>query len=266
MAVAEDRRVTNSQVSLVAPLTLVVVRIGLIWVLLASAYLLFRSRGLPDALPLAGTTSTYAVTVANVITLALLAWLVRRDGSRLRDLLGFERARLASDVGWGVLWLVVFWAVFLVPLTLVPLGLARPGSASEVQAAYEQVFSGMYADLVTTDALPAWSGVLVGIVFPFLNAPVEELTYRGYVQAHLVRRTGSAAFGIAVTALAFGIQHLAFAASWPGALTYAVAFTGWGLAAGIVYHRRGRLMPLVVAHVLTNLPFGLLPVAFTLAG
>lgn len=266
MDLAQDRPAPTAQASLAAPLVMAFVRTGLIWAVMGVVYVVFWSRGLPDALPLAGTTSTYAVTVANLVTLALLVRLVRREGLRLRDLVGYDRARLASDVGWGLVWLVAFWTVFLVPVTLVPLALAQPGSASEVQAAYEQTFTGVYADIVTVDALPVWSGLLVGVVFPFLNAPVEELNYRAYVQPRLVRGTGSAALGIGVTALAFGIQHLAFAASGSGAVTYAVAFTLWGLAAGIVYHRRGRLMPLVVAHFLTNLPFGLLPIVFALAG
>ena len=44
-----------------------------------------------------------------------------------------------------------------------------------------------------------------------------------------------------------------------GMVVFACAFVAWGLGAGIIYHRRGRLMPVIVAHFFTNLMFSVFP-------
>lgn len=248
------------------PLAMAFVRTPLILLGMSVAFVVFVARGYPDALPLAATTSTIAVTVTNVVNLGLLRRLLHREGRRVRALIGFNRTRLARDVGWGFVWLFAFYALFVIPLVLVPLAIFQPTTAAEFQAAYAQTFTGLYADLQTTNAIPAWLGIIVGVSFPFLNAPVEELHYRGWVQPRLAAATGRLSVGIAIAALGFGLQHILFAASLAGAVTYFFAFVLWGGAAGLVYQRQKRLLPLIVAHFLTNLPFGVLPVVFSLTG
>lgn len=222
------------------------VRIPLIFGCLVLAYLIFRATGEPHALALALSTSTIAVTLTNVVNLALLRRVVHREGGRLRTLVGYDRTRIGRDIAWGLLWLFVLYIPFALTLLLVPFAL---------RADYEDLFVGVYADSTGT-AVPLWLGLGIGILFPFLNAPTEELHYRAWAQPRV---------GIAVMAVAFGLQHLAFAPSWQAALAYAIAFTLWGATAGLIYQRQGRLVPLIVAHFLTNAPFGILPYAFALS-
>ena len=65
--------------------------------------------------------------------------------------------------------------------------------------------------------------------------------------------------GILLTSAGFGLQHVVFAVTLASALAYATCFFLWGLGAGLIYHRQGRLAPLVIAHFISNLSFGIVP-------
>lgn len=94
--------------------------------------------------------------------------------------------------------------------------------------------------------------VVTVVTFAPVNAPVEELLYRGSAQPNLARRWPVPA-AIAATAVAFGLQHVFFAPTPDAVLVYLCAFTVWGLGAGIIVHRQGRLFPMIVAHLVVNL-------------
>ena len=80
---------------------------------------------------------------------------------------------------------------------------------------------------------------------------VEEAVWRWGLQAPLARRFGHAA-AITLSALAFGLAHLLFAAdpadAWRAAATALPA--AW---IGLVFARRGRLVPCVAWHAGFNL-------------
>lgn len=102
------------------------------------------------------------------------------------------------------------------------------------------------------------------MVFPILNAPVEELQYRGYAQSRLIAASGSVWFGIGITAIGFGLLHMAFGFTLSYALMLSVGFFIWGLGAGIIAYRQQRLSPLIIAHFVSNLSFGIIPLFFIL--
>ena len=101
-------------------------------------------------------------------------------------------------------------------------------------------------------------------VFPVLNAPMEELQYRGYSQSGLIAAWQRPWAGIVVTAIGFGLQHIVFSLTATAALAYAVGFFLWGLGAGVIARRQQRLAPLIIAHFLSNLSFGIVPLIFVL--
>jgi len=86
--------------------------------------------------------------------------------------------------------------------------------------------------------------VLLLLTFAVVPAICEELLFRGFLQAGLVRLLGSAPKGIAVSSLIFAAFHLD---PWrfPGILVL-------GLFLGILAHRSGSLIPAVLAHALNN--------------
>jgi|SRR5690625_81174 len=121
-------------------------------------------------------------------------------------------------------------------------------------AAFETAFVPPEASVVELPLWFAWlSAVAIVLLFPVTNAPAEELTYRGHAQTQLRRSGWPLWAAISVPSLAFGLQHIMLAATVAGMLVYAVAFTLWGAGAGLIYSRTRRLMPVVIAHLLTNL-------------
>ena len=62
----------------------------------------------------------------------------------------------------------------------------------------------------------------------------------------------------------FGAQHTLLAPTTSGMLVYAAAFTCWGLGAGLIYRRQGRLLPVMFAHLYTNLMFAVFPLLILL--
>jgi membrane protease YdiL (CAAX protease family) len=90
------------------------------------------------------------------------------------------------------------------------------------------------------------------VVVTCVGAPlIEELFFRGLVQARLVDRYGTAV-GVGAASLLFGAAHLM---AWQGAWTfaYAWAITGGGLVLGTIFHMTRRLGPAVAAHAFFNI-------------
>ena len=130
---------------------------------------------------------------------------------------------------------------------------------------FERVAMG---DTDTPFALPQWVMVfmatIAAVVFPVLNAPIEELQYRGYAQPRLVAASGSVWLGIGIPAIGFGLQHTAFAYTLASAPAFAAGFFLWGIGAGVIAYRQKRVAPLVIAHFISNLSFGVVPLFFVL--
>ena len=63
-------------------------------------------------------------------------------------------------------------------------------------------------------------------------------------------RSGSA---IGVPAAIYALQHVFYAPTPDAVVVFVAAFFVWGLGAGIIAHRQGRLLPIIVAHGLVNL-------------
>ncbi|MFT7473470.1 MAG: membrane protease YdiL (CAAX protease family) [Verrucomicrobiales bacterium] len=98
--------------------------------------------------------------------------------------------------------------------------------------------------LALVDGIAGPLDVIVLVLAVAVGAPiVEELFYRGIVQASLVRRFGPI-IGIGVASLVFGAVHLSLIELAP--LTVA------GLGFGIIAWRSGRLLPAVIAHMTFN--------------
>jgi membrane protease YdiL (CAAX protease family) len=195
-------------------------------------------------------------------------WLLRRElharGSSLRELAGFDRTKLGRDALQGLLWLMVLFAPFIIAVNLGMLLLFGP---EDMLAAFAVVFA---PDPSQTLELAPWftmvSAIITALLFPVSNAPTEELLYRGHAQGALIRAGWPTWLGVAVPALAFGAQHVLLAPSAAGMFVYALAFLGWGAGAGILRLRQRRLMPLIIAHFLTNAMFAVVPLVFVFTG
>jgi membrane protease YdiL (CAAX protease family) len=97
-----------------------------------------------------------------------------------------------------------------------------------------------------TDRADGPLGVLLLILIVGVCAPVvEEIFYRGLFQQALRKRGVPTAAAIGITAVVFGLSH--------GQLLQLPALILFGVVAGILAHRSGRLGPAIAAHVAFNM-------------
>lgn len=233
-----------------APVLALALRLALLLVggVLASA--LIAISGVSHGATWSGLALNVVVVVVDVITLAILARTLTSEGSSLSSLFGKFRPRDAGvGLGLGLLLLVAFLAAtFLANLAVYqgppPLGTPDPGFR-----------------------VPLWFGLWCVVVMPVTIALAEEAWYRGYLQPRWSARIGTWP-GLLVVALAFGLQHVAFALASPQAATSRVLATfAIGVLFGVLFRKVGRLWPLVVAHWLVDVVgLGLPLLAASLAG
>ncbi|MGO3227352.1 MAG: lysostaphin resistance A-like protein [Agrococcus casei] len=193
-----------------------------------------------------------AMVPVNLICFWLVRRLLHRQGRTIRELLGFEPRRLLRDLLWGLLWIAVLYLPFTGAILLV----TWLQHGSELFEQMETIFFDPAS--IPTLSPAAWLVIaIIGVLtFAPLNAPVEELVYRGYAQGTLARRW-PAVLAIVVPSLVFAIQHIWYAPTPDAVVAYVVAFFVWGVGSGLIYLRQRRLMPLVFTHGLVNLFFSL---------
>jgi uncharacterized protein len=200
------------------------------------------------AFPPGPTLAALALLPVNLVCLAVVARRYRREGTPVRRVFSPSRRPVALEVLWGLLWL----AVLYVPFAGAVMGTMWLLHGDGMFTAFATVFY----DPASAPAISPVVGLVLGIVvvltFAPLNAPAEELVFRGYAPSRLARRI-PLALAIAVSAVAFGLQHALFAPTLDAMLVYVVAFTVWGAGSGIIVARQRRLLPITIAHGVVNL-------------
>ena len=241
------------------PLVMAFIRLPLALAGSGIAILAYQLAGKPVGVAAGLGWSTLTLTVINLICLGLLVWRARVEGFDLGAAIGFQARFLVRDILQGLGWSLLLGGLLLVAIFAV----VFLWSGSLGPSAFQDVFVGG-ANFSFT--LPAWLALVSAVAFPLLNPPVEELQYRGYAQPGLIAASGSVWTGILATALGFGLQHIVFAVTLASALAYAAGFFLWGLGAGLIAQRQGRLVPLIVAHFISNLSFGIIPLLLIATG
>ncbi|HEU4808739.1 MAG TPA: CPBP family intramembrane glutamic endopeptidase [Homoserinimonas sp.] len=232
------------------PVALPYLRIGFVAIAALATSGILAAAGQPSGMPSVALYAALYLIPGNLACLLIVRRLVHRGGGTLRDLIGFDRSRLGRDFGWGLLWL----AVLYVPFAATIIGSMFLLFGGDAFASFERVFAPSPADVPTVGtAVALVLAVIAVITFAPLNAPTEELVFRGYSQGRLSTLWGGTALAIVVPSIAFGLQHAFFASTVEGMVVYVAAFFVWGLGAGIIYLKQGRLMPLIVCHLIVNL-------------
>ena len=178
--------------------------------------------------------SNVFVVAVDIITVAVLATVLRREGKTLRSLI--NRFRI-SDLSWGLLLFVLGMVGFFIATYVGNLIVYQgPPPTGVVSAA----------------AVPLWLALWSIVVLPVTVAVAEESLYRGYLQARLTTRFGLW-IGLLVPALFFGLQHVAFSLTTPQAATARVITMALvGVMFGALYLWRKRLGQLIIAHWLID--------------
>lgn len=226
---------------------LIAVRLGSLLVLTLAMWLVIRATSGVDAFPPNTMWATLALLPINVACLVLVRRFYRDEGVSLREALGIRPGRVGRDVGWGLLWLLVL----NIPFALVVSGTVFAMYGADAPAAFETIFFNPDSESAIPPAALLAIAVVAVVPFMVINAPTEELIFRGYGLQKFTTRWGTAA-AVALTSVTFGAQHVLFAATMAGMFVYFLAFTVWGLCAALIVRQQGRLFPVVIAHWIIN--------------
>jgi len=176
-------------------------------------------------------------TLIDAGCLALLWRLTRREGIRLVDLVGFERARLGRDTLLGFALIPVYLAFILG-------GIAATG----------WLLYGTLTPPYLSGPLPLPAALYGVLVWPFIWGLTEQMTYNGYLVPRFQVLCRSTSVAIAGVAFAWSVQHVFMP------LTFDARFMAFRLLspvpasvfATLVYLRLRRLVPFAIAHALMD--------------
>jgi len=230
------------------PFFLVLIRLAVMVLLAAVTYSVLRFAGMSNDFP---PLDMLYFPFVNIVCGVVIWRRFRQYGVSVWEYLGFEGRRLGKDIAWGLLWLFVSY----IPLAIALMASMYLMFGADMSSHFEQVFAKSVPQL-PDGVLPVMS--IFGAFVFLVNAPIEEIVYRGWLQKGLAGRSG-VTIAILVQGLLFGLQHMMFAGDVRGMVIYAFMFLAWGVTAGVIVHHQRRLAPMVISHWIVNIIFGVGP-------
>lgn len=176
-------------------------------------------------------------TLIDAGCLALMSRLTRREGIRLFDLVGFDRARLGRDVLLGL-------AIVPAYLAFILGGVYATG----------WLLYGTLTPPYQTGSVPLPAALYGVLVWPFIWGLTEQMTYNGYLVPRFQVLCRSTSAAIASVAFSWSLQHVFMP------LVFDPAFMAFRLLSPVpatvfallLYLRLRRLLPLAIAHALMD--------------
>lgn len=220
------------------------IRLGLLLCGLGYTVAVLYASKTPASFPPDSLLACTYFSVANIICLLLIRRYIQTTGKSWAHFIGFQRNHISRDCAWAVLWFFVLYIPFFLCIMLIPLALYGPTGFSYLETAFVPSHPTILPKPVTI--ILAFTAALV---FPLVNAPAEEVIYRGLI---LENATQPTFIVLTIQAALFAINHLLFAPTMLAAGIYAIAFFLWGFGAGIIVKKQQRLMPMIISHFLVN--------------
>ncbi len=235
---ALTKRMAQGQLTWAGPLLLVVGRSGLMIASQAVTGCWLRLRFGSWSWNAAARWWTVYGTLVDVGCLALMAACTRKEGIRLRDLIGRVRLPWGRDLflGAGVLLLVFpFFGLAASAASRLVWGTAQPQ---------------LYPGLLAGRALPLWGAIYSLSVWWLIWSPTEEMTYNGYALPRLDVLFRSQWKAVAVVGFWWALQHafIPFILDWKYIVWRFLAFLPGVVVFTLLYLRVRRLPPFIVAH------------------
>lgn len=227
-------RVRDGRLTWLGPLLLVIGRTALILLAQGVIAVVFLLRRRPHPWLAAAPWWTVYGTLVDVGCLVLLWKFTRKEGIRLRDLIGPIRWRYGKDFLLAIGILAVMFPLFVFGAAI----------STRLIGAY-QPFPGLTDGRV----LPLWATIYSFSLFWMIWSPTEEMTYTGYALPRL-QALGGSWTAVIVVSFWWTIQHpfLPFILDWRNFAWRFVAFLPAIIALSLIYLRLRRLPPLILAH------------------
>ena len=235
-------RVAAGRVTWSGPLLLLVARSALWMTAQSLVALLFVVQHRADPWRLACYWWSVCFTLADVVCILAMRFFLKREGLRLRDLIGPIRLRYGRDVFLGIGYFLLFSPGFFV------------GGYVAQKVFYGSAVNPS-AFILHSHALPLWAVVYSLTVMWPINSVVEEMTYQGYVLPRLEALTGRTWIAFAAVAFWFTLQHcaLGFVPDWRSNVCRFFGFLPGVVIVIAIYLRTRRLAPIIVGHWIIDL-------------
>jgi membrane protease YdiL (CAAX protease family) len=231
-------RVAAGRISWASPLLLVAARPVLFLTIQSLIALFLFALHRPAPMHRAGQWWNVYGTFVDIGCLVGLRFFTRREGIRLRDLIGPIRLRHGRDLFIGL-------GIFLL---ICPLFLG--GGVLAQRLLYGSLAQSTSVYLTQLHSLPIWAFVYSVTVWWVISSTTEEITFQGYALPRLEALTGRTWIAALVVGLLWAAQHsvLPFVADWRYLFFRLLAFIPGVLVLMLIYLRTRRLAPLIVAH------------------
>ncbi len=231
-------RVANGRIPWIGPLMLVSAR-SVLWLTFQSllALILFALHR-PDPLRTAGSWWMIYGTLSDVCCLLGMRYFTRKEGIRLRGLIGPIKMRWGHDL---------FFAFGLLALSF-PLFIA--GGRLAAWVAYGSMANVAFEFVWQRHTLPFWATVYSLAVWWIIQSATEEMTYQGYVLPRLEALTGRTWVAFTIVGFWWALQHcmIPFVPEWHYLVYRFLMMIPVLIMMMLVYLRIRRLSPLILTH------------------
>ncbi|MGA3135893.1 MAG: CPBP family glutamic-type intramembrane protease [Terracidiphilus sp.] len=226
------------RISWTGPLLLVAGRSAL-WLALQSLLaLVFLAQHRPHPMQAAGQWWPIYANLGDLGCLLGMKYFTRKEGIRLRDLIGPIRMRWGRDLflGLGILILAFPCAMF--------------GSYLAQILVYGSLAKTPIAFILQAHSLPLWATVYSLTVWWVIQSATEEMTYQGYVLPRLEALTGRTWIAFLIVLFWFSVQHcmFPFIPDWRYVAYRSLMMVPILVLCMVVYLRIRRLSPIIIAH------------------
>jgi len=231
-------RMAAGRISWTGPLLLVAGRSAL-WLALQSLLaLVFLAQHRPHPMQAAGQWWPIYANLGDLGCLLGMRYFARKEGIRLRDLIGPIRMRWGRDLflGLGIMILAFPCAMF--------------GSYLAQILVYGSLAKTPIAFILQAHSLPLWATVYSLTVWWVIQSATEEMTYQGYVLPRLEALTGRTWIAFLIVLFWFSVQHcmFPFIPDWRYVAYRSLMMVPILVLCMVVYLRIRRLSPIIIAH------------------
>jgi hypothetical protein len=236
--IAVEARASMGLISTTGPLLLVVLRSVMMILGQAVASGILYLRHDPSPWHNAGYWWKVYATAADISCLLAMRYFLRREGLRLRDLLGPVRLRFGRDIFLGLGYFLLAFPFFM------------GGSILAQRWLYSNPATMPGAYIAAPHTLPAWAVVYSLFLWYILWSPTEEATYQAYSLPRLRALTGRTSMAVVIVGFWWAAQHATFPFILdPRYLLFRIlSFLPGVLVMMLIYWRTRRLLPVVIAH------------------
>ncbi len=235
---AIDTRTAAGLIPWAGPLALLVARPVLMIVAQSLTALIFLRLHDPAPWRTAGYWWKVYGTLVDIGCLTGMLFFTRREGIRLRYLLGPLRLRRGGDLFLGLGYFALVMPLFIF------------GGIGAHHLLYGAGSDHLDQYLLSPHSLPLWSTLYSLFIWWVIWSPTEEATYQAYTLPRVKALTGRTGLTFAIVGFVWAFQHalLPFVPDWKYTVFRTLAFLPGVLALMAIYWRTRRLAPLIVAH------------------